>query len=142
MCRFAHDVVRAGSRAFIASTEEGSIVELRVPSMDLVKTHHLFTTNNHMNALAPLTNGSVWCLLHNRGKVSLPRKTFTYHHSSLLYKASTSDVRIHAVDSAFPQTLECVPACDDTFTVTVIQLVEQLMRHGKLTGPSSGTSDA
>ena len=68
--RFAHDVVRAGSRAFIASTEEGSILEVHLPSMDDGKTHHLFTANSHLNALAPLPNGSIWCLLHNRGKVS------------------------------------------------------------------------
>ena len=87
MCRFGHDVVRAGSRAFIASTQEGSIIELQLPAMDLTKTHQLFTTNNHVNSLAPLTNGSIWCLLHNRGEVSLLHAVAYIRASVLQYGA-------------------------------------------------------
>ena len=70
-CRFAHDVVREGDRALVASTGDGAIIVLRLPSMQHLETHQLFSSKAHVNALAPLGNGSVWCLLHNHGKASL-----------------------------------------------------------------------
>ncbi|BDA45004.1 hypothetical protein COCOBI_06-4830 [Coccomyxa sp. Obi] len=66
--RFAHDAVRQGNRGYIASTGDGCIVELELPACKLVQRHHLFAPNNHINALAPVGNASMWVLLHNRGE--------------------------------------------------------------------------
>lgn len=76
-CRFAHDAVRWGNRALIASTGDGALLELQLPSLGQVKRHQFFTSNDHVNALAPLGNGSVWCLLHNHGEVCQSKGQFT-----------------------------------------------------------------
>ncbi len=69
MLRFAHDAVRQGYLAYIASTGDGCIVELELPACKLVQRHQLFAPEDHINALAPVGNGSAWVLLHNRGEV-------------------------------------------------------------------------
>lgn len=71
VCRFAHDAVRLGSRVYIASTGDGCIVELDLPACNLVQKHQLFTQKEHINALAPVDNSSLWVLLHNRGEVKV-----------------------------------------------------------------------
>lgn len=67
--RFAHDAVRQRNLAYIASTGDGCIVELELPACKLVHRHHLFAPKDHINALAPVGNASMWVLLHNRGEV-------------------------------------------------------------------------
>ncbi len=69
MCRFAHDAARMGDRVYIASTGDGCIVELKLPECRLIKKHELFSSKDHINALAPVSKDSVWVLLHNRGEV-------------------------------------------------------------------------
>jgi hypothetical protein len=76
--RFAHDAVRLGSRVYIASTGDGCIVELDLPACNLVQKHQLFTQKEHINALAPVDNSSLWVLLHNRGEVKVTHCLFTH----------------------------------------------------------------
>jgi hypothetical protein len=68
-CRFAHDAVRLGDTAFVASTGDGAILELGLPGCDLLHRYELFTAQEHVNALAPVGNGSMWALLHKHGQV-------------------------------------------------------------------------
>jgi hypothetical protein len=70
-CRFAHDAVATGRHAFIASTGDGVVLELQLSSLEVIKRHHPFTPAEHLNALAPTGNDSMWCLLHNHGKVTV-----------------------------------------------------------------------
>ncbi len=80
--RFAHDAVRLGRHVYIASTGDGCIVELELPACNLVQKHPFFTSKEHINALAPVGNDSLWVLLHNRGEVIiLPHLHVTFSSS-------------------------------------------------------------
>ena len=70
--RFAHDAVRLGDRVYVASTGDGTILELTYPSLSVVHRHQLFTAAEHLNGLAPTGDGAtMWAMLHNRGKVGI-----------------------------------------------------------------------
>lgn len=61
-----------GNRAYVASTGDGAVLELALPDCQLIHRHSLFTAAEHVNALAPVANGSLWALLHKHGEVSTP----------------------------------------------------------------------
>jgi hypothetical protein len=65
--RFTHDVVRSGDSVWVCNTDEGKVLQLRYPSMELVRTLGLFTKKDHVNTLAPLRPGKLFAILHNKG---------------------------------------------------------------------------
>ncbi|KAG1681109.1 hypothetical protein FOA52_015551 [Chlamydomonas sp. UWO 241] len=65
--RFTHDVVRSGSSVFLCNTEEGKVLQLAYPGMEVVTTMPLFTRRHHVNTLAPLVRGQMWAVLNNLG---------------------------------------------------------------------------
>lgn len=67
--RFTHDAVRRGDRVYICNTHEGSILELSYPSMEVARTLRLFSSRDHINTLAPLSDEDLWVVLHNLGEV-------------------------------------------------------------------------
>eukprot|EP00884_Botryococcus_braunii_P012765 jgi/Botrbrau1/2148/Bobra.0093s0053.1 len=71
LSRFAHDAVRRGDQVYISSTADGEIFQLSMPGMGEVARFELFTPHQHVNSLAPLTEGRMWALLHNMGNSEL-----------------------------------------------------------------------
>lgn len=67
--RFTHDAVRRGERVYVASTEAGAVLELAYPSMAPLRNITLYQRHDHINTLAPLSNTTLWAVLHNLGEV-------------------------------------------------------------------------
>ncbi|MEW5319959.1 MAG: hypothetical protein WDW38_011069 [Sanguina aurantia] len=66
--RFTHDAVRRGDTVFLCNTEEGAVMQLSYPSMQVVHSSVLFTFKQHVNTLAPLEDNELWAVLHNLGQ--------------------------------------------------------------------------
>ena len=86
---------------------------MHMPSMDHARTHRLFTANSHLNALAPLTNGSIWCLLHNRGKVrQLLHSIVMYHNPEPSHPTSVLTLQtLQPAGMGFMPAFECTGTC-------------------------------
>lgn len=68
-CRFTHDAIRVGDRAYICNTEDGAILELAFPAMTQLRRFPLFTKQEHINTLASYDGKTMWVVLHNLGQV-------------------------------------------------------------------------
>jgi hypothetical protein len=67
--RFTHDAVRRGDHVYVASTEAGCVLELAYPGMTPLRNISLYQRHDHINTLAPLSNTTLWAVLHNLGEV-------------------------------------------------------------------------
>lgn len=63
---FTHDAIRNDDKVYLTDCDGGSVVILSYPSMTHIKTHRIFTRQNHINTLL-FDNGILYCLLHNLG---------------------------------------------------------------------------
>lgn len=70
--RFTHDAVRTpdGNSVLLADTANGHIVELHYPSMRFKHRHEMFSGRDHINTLAPGDAGTLWAVLHRKGRPS------------------------------------------------------------------------
>lgn len=75
--RFAHDAVldADANEAYIASTEDGSVLVLDADNMEVLRKEVVFSRHDHVNSLSPLkamSNGSrvMWTMLHRMGAES------------------------------------------------------------------------
>jgi len=67
---FSHDAIRLHNKVYVASTGSGEVLQLGFPSMQVERTHKLFTLQQHVNTLSPVSPGStdrLWAMLHNKG---------------------------------------------------------------------------
>lgn len=76
--RFAHDAVLDTNHgvAYVASTEDGTVLELDANTMQLRQKHELFTRHDHVNTISPIAaaesgdSKQFWAMLHRMGKPS------------------------------------------------------------------------
>ena len=54
---------------YVANTEAGAVLELRLPGLARVRSLRLFSLKEHLNSVAPLEPGVLWGILHNLGAV-------------------------------------------------------------------------
>ncbi|CAD7696637.1 unnamed protein product [Ostreobium quekettii] len=65
--------VRSSDRVYICDTGSGAVLELSFPGMQQLRRLPLFTRKEHVNTLAPVTEGSMWAVLHNLGQSQLAK---------------------------------------------------------------------
>ena len=74
--RFAHDAVLhvESNTAFVASTEDGGVLELDAETMQIKAKHERFTRRDHVNTLSPVAGTTMWVMLHRMGQASVLKR--------------------------------------------------------------------